>query len=149
MFFAADKVFDKSGDVFIHADQISTISNHKGVGDPSSIRHLRAAHTLLSYIPNTTSFIKTTLGSHWVGGKEPDWSMQHKLFKKFNILSDRILKEDRLRASWRTSGKDSGVRIQEPSADQIIVSDVPVARPIRQFRGQAIEISDPESEGHP
>lgn len=33
--------------------------------------------------------------------------MQYKLFKKFNILSDRILREDNLRAARHTSGNDS------------------------------------------
>lgn len=39
------------------------------------------------------------------------------------------------------------VRIQEPLADQVIIADVPTTQPIRQFSGDAIEISDSENQG--
>lgn len=45
--------------------------------------------------------------SYWVGGKELDWSIQYKIFKKYKILSDRILRDDTIKAARRAAGKDS------------------------------------------
>lgn len=107
---------------------------------------------------------------------------RYKLFKKYNILSKRILKEDIVRearparselsegeaeaeSSSRMrrrkkkaalvtyvvgpSNKSTTNRIQEPSANQVTLANVPTARPIYQFRGEAVPISDLDSEGNP
>lgn len=42
------------------------------------------------------------------------------------------------------STRPTSVRIQEPLADQITIGNVPIARPICQFRGEVVEIFDLE-----
>ena len=77
------------------------------MGNLPSIWHPRVVHTLLGYTPDTTSFIKRAPAVHWVGGDPPDWPIQYKLFKKFKILNDRVLRKNSLRVVRRAVGKDS------------------------------------------
>ena len=88
-FFAANRIFDKLSDSFIHVDQLNAISHYSGVGNPPPLWHLRATYTLLGYTPYTTSFIKRAPAVHWVGRDPPDWHIKYKLFKKFKILNDK------------------------------------------------------------
>lgn len=87
-------------------DQFNAISHHNGVGNPPLIKHPRAAHVLIGYTLDTTSFIKRGPIVHWVGGDLPDFSIQYKLFKKFKIVNDRVCREDKLMAHRRATGKD-------------------------------------------
>lgn len=95
MSFVRFTIFDKPKDNFILTDEINAISNHHGPEENVLlIRHPRAAHNLLGYSPNVTTFKPRTLVELWDGGIWPEWKVMYRLFKNFGIVNAILLREN-------------------------------------------------------
>lgn len=103
LFFAGLKVFNKTKDNFIHAEEINAICNHHGpIKNVPLIEHPRPAHNLLGYSLDITTFKPRTSTKLWAGGEWPDWKIRYKLFKRFGIVNARLLRED----TWRVARRE-------------------------------------------
>ena len=82
----------------IHADQLNAIFHHEGFGDSSQLTHPRAAHILLGYQPDSTSFTACSSSLSWIGGATPAWPVRYALFKRHGIMNKEVMAEDEKRA---------------------------------------------------
>ena len=81
--FAAGQLFERSPLGIIHVEQLNAIFHDDGFGNPSQINHPRAAHNLLGYVPEYTSFTTGSTPTTWIGGPTPDPSAIYALFKQY------------------------------------------------------------------
>ena len=92
----------------VHTDQLNAIFHHAGFSDSSQLNHPRAAHNLLGYKPDSTSFTTNSTSLSWIGGPTPTWSVRYALFKRHGNMNKEVMAEDKKRAGVAAAVVEGG-----------------------------------------
>ncbi|KAM7490240.1 hypothetical protein LguiA_033161 [Lonicera macranthoides] len=96
----------------VHYEQLNAVACHTGNGDGSILNHPRAAHNLLGYRPDSTSFLDRTSLGDWIGDQlEPPALYQ--LFTRYHILN-RDVRADEERTALKAAGDTAEATSGQP-----------------------------------